>query len=262
MSSFCHLTTGCIVLRPGFMGAGPQIWQRLGTWDTSSYHTYICSQWWHQKTLNMVMICYDRIDRIDRIDCLFVKQVQSLGITKSAQEMIQSPSDGLQWPGWKNDHVTRHVARRVFDGERWWAPWAMGHGSEEMDFHPRTCPKSWRRGNCKQIHKISQISEEIGWDWLFFHELNREISWNLMKFHISSMLQIWPHAPHAVRVEIWILSISRWSKLWLQSHPWLGVRRQVASGGVRWRRRSRNSRHLRFFVFPRIREKLNNSGHL
>lgn len=44
----------------------------------------------------MVMICYDRIDRID---CLFVNQVQSLGITKSAQEMIQSPSDGLQWPG-------------------------------------------------------------------------------------------------------------------------------------------------------------------
>ena len=140
------------------------------------------------------------------------------------------------------------------------------HGSEEMDFHPRTCPKSWRGGNCKQIHKISQISEEIGWDWLFFHELNREISWNLMKFHISSMLQIWPHAPHAVRVEIWILSISRWLKLWLQSHPWLGVRRHV-----RWRQVASvrlGAWTLVIFVFSFSREFerswtiLNNSGHL
>ena len=41
-------------------------------------------------------------------------------------------------------HVTRRGESAVMG-----LPWAlMGHGfSEEMDFHPRTCPQSWRGGS-------------------------------------------------------------------------------------------------------------------
>lgn len=56
-----------------------------------------------------------------------------------------------------------------------------------------------------------------------------------MKFHISSMLQIWPHAPHAVRIEIWILSYFVDFQVIeaLTAEP--PVAWCQASGGFRWR---------------------------
>lgn len=216
----------------------------------------------------MVMICYDRIDRIDgidRIDCLFVNLQYSFFWHHylCAQEMIQSPSDGLQWPGWKKEERWWDLMGTIWHHGHRWGPWFWGNGFPSSDL-PQKLERRQLQNTANRFTKFHQFLkrlDEIGYFSTNSTERSHETSWNSIFLPCSRYGRM-PRMPCGLKFGFYhILSISRWLKLWLQSHPWLGVRRQVASGGVRCvsPTRSRNSRHLRFFVFSRIREKLNNS---
>ena len=160
------------------------------------------------------------------------------------------------------------------DGERWWDLMGTygtmgidgGHGSEEMDFHPRTCPKSWRGGNCKILQTDSQNFTNFWRDWMRLAIFPRTQQRDLMKSH---EIPYFFHAPDMAACPAcragWNLDFVDFVDFQvieaLTAEPpvaWCQASGGEASGGVS-PTRSRNSRHLRFFVFSRIREKLNNS---